>query len=520
MYRDKHEFSLPDLIEQSAKLYGNREALRDINGVVSYNEFYTRVKTLANRLIEAGLRPGDRVAFLFPNSIEFVIVHYAAMCSGGVSVPIDNFIAPKNLSYQLRDTAARFFLFDSSHWEMISRADLPPVKFMAVGGDPTKIKGRFFNRDVVNIDEILSDRVDKELPSVSSGQWAILLYTTGTTGKQKGVVLTHRNLVVSAMNIMEKCEVTIDDCELTALPQTRLFGLAHVHGYLSLGARMMLVRNLILPQKVLPLIEEIGATSFPHVPTAFYMLMDNYPQLLSKYGNRLRYILMCSAPCKPERYRELKRLVPDVRIFHSYGLTEAARSTIIELDKHPDKLTSVGRPTPKMKITIVDGDIVQPPDKNGEVILKGDIVTPGYWNLAEENERSFCEFGFRTGDLGYLDRDGFLYIVGRIKEIINVSGLKVNPMEIEEVLLNFPGIKDAAVVGFPDERGSLNEKIVAFYVPERGREIDTRKLKNHCYINLENFKVPVHFKAIERVPRTVSGKIQRLQLKEMYKDEI
>ena len=316
------------------------------------------------------------------------------------------------------------------------------------------------------------------------------------------------------MNIMETCEVTADDCELTALPQTRLFGLAHIHGYLSLGARMMLIKNLILPQKVLPLIEEIGATSFPNVPTAFTIMMDQYGELLKKYGSRLRYILMCSAACKPERYKQMKSMLPDVRIFHSYGLTEAARTTIIELDREPDRLLSVGKPTPGMTVSIVREDRIMPADEAGEVVIQGPIVTEGYWKLPEENKRVFSRHGFHTGDMGILDEEGYLFLVGRIKDIINVSGLKVNPAEIEDVLHNFPGIKDVAVVGFPDETGSLNEKIVVFYVTEDGQPIELKSIRHFCVQYLEQYKVPVHAEQIDEIPKTVSGKIQRNRLRE------
>jgi len=516
MYKNKHNESLVTLLKQSADKYSDKIALRDVKGTITYKEFFQHVETLASFFVDQGLQVGDRVGFVFPNSIDYVTVHYAVIRAGGVSVPIDNFITPRNLSFQLKDTEAKFFLFHSEHWDKISETDLPQLDFVATTKLPKDNSKSPFQQDVFILDEIFQQSKQSDLPEITSGNRAIFLYTTGTTGRQKGVMLTHRNLVVSAMNIMETCEVTDADCELTALPQTRLFGLAHVHGYLSLGASMMLVRNLILPQKVLPLIEEIGATSFPHVPTAFYTLMDTYPNLLKQYGNQLRYILMCSAPCKEERYKQLKTFLPDVRVFTSYGLTEAARSTIIELDKHPSKLTSVGQSTYGMTISILDGNKVQPANAEGEVVLQGDIVTSGYWKLPEENKRVFCDHGFRTGDLGKLDDEGFLYIVGRIKDIINVSGLKVNPMEIEEVLKGFPGIEDVAVAGFPDEKGSLNEKIVAFYTTEDEKEKDVKALRDFCYQNLEKFKVPVHFERIQEIPKTVSGKIQRVKLREAY----
>lgn len=512
MYRHKHGYSLPKLLDQSASRCADKIALRDTGTEVTYRVLNSRVRCLASALIDQGLKRGDRVAFVFPNSVDYVTVHYAVMAAGGVSVPVDNFITPRNLAYQIENTGSRFLLFDRMHWDRIDRTGLNHFDFLASNGQASK-KGPGWAGKVCSLQDLVCSK-EKTLPEIKPDDQAMIIYTTGTTGRQKGVILTHRNLNVSAMNIMERCEVTENDCELTALPQTRLFGLAHIHGYMALGASMMLVRNLILPQKVLPLIEKIGATSFPHVPTAFYTLMDHYPELLREYGSRLRYILMCSAPLKPERCKQLKKMLPSVRLFTSYGLTEAARSTIIELDKHPDRLLSVGTPTPGMTIRIIDEDRIVPAGEEGEVVLDGSIVTPGYWNLPEENERVFNTHGFRTGDLGKLDEEGFLYIVGRIKDIINVSGLKVNPLEIEEELKKFEGLEDTAVVGFPDEKGSLNEKIVAFYVSSDGKDLDEKALRDHCYRQLESFKVPVLFRRIEDIPRTVSGKIQRVKLRE------
>jgi len=515
MYREKHPYSLTSLFFQAAEAGSSREALRDEQGMVDYAALAGRVKALALSLIEAGLKPGDRVAFLFPNSIDYVTVHYAVMSAGGVSVPMDNFISGKNLKFQLEDTEARFFLFDRSHWSKLLNLDLPDLDFVAGNGKQPDGEDSPF-RHVADMNQLIARGKSDSLPEVKPEHRAMIIYTTGTTGRQKGVSLSHQNLVISAMNIMEVCEVTADDCELTALPQTRLFGLAHIHGYLSLGARMMLVKNLILPQKVLPLIEEIGATSFPNVPTAFTIMMDQYGELLKRYGSQLRYILMCSAPCKPERYKQLKSMLPDVRIFHSYGLTEAARTTIIELDKHTDRLTSVGAPTPGMHVSIVKDDKAQPPGETGEVVISGPIVTEGYWKLPEENKRVFSKHGFHTGDMGKQDDDGHLFLVGRIKDIINVSGLKVNPAEIEDVLLNMSEIRDVAVVGFPDQTGSLNEKIAAFYVSADGRPVELKKIRDFCSKHLEQFKLPVHAEQIDQVPKTVSGKIQRNRLRESY----
>ena len=514
MYREYHAFSLVDLLQKSAARKADAQALADEGASVSYGTLYSRVEKLALALIEAGLQPGDRVGFCFPNSIDYVISHYAVMRAGGVSVPLDSFITPGNLSYQLRNTDARFLLFDQSHWDKMSKADLPSIAFAAVNGMPGAGEPSFLKSPVRLFDDIFRSGLDGRLPRIDPDGMAMILYTTGTTGRAKGVTLTHRNLVISAMNIMERCDVTEDDCELTALPQTRLFGLAHVHGYLSLGGRMMLMKNMILPQKVLPQIEAVGATSFPHVPTAFHILMNQYPDLLRQHASRLRYILMCSAPCKPDMYRSLKAMLPGVRIFHSYGLTEAARSTIIELDRYPDKLDSVGPPTPGTSISIVSEGRPVPAGQQGEVIIRGPIVTPGYWKREDENRQTFTEHGFRSGDLGYLDDDGFLFLIGRIKDIINVSGLKVNPVEIEDALNTHPDIMDTGVVGIPDDQGPMNEKIVAFVVMREDVSPDGKMLRDYLLDRLENYKIPVQFIKIDALPKTVSGKIQRNKLRE------
>ena len=516
MYHEKLNFSLIDLFAQTVQKRDSEIALYAGQREVRYLELSEKINKLAATLVEEGLKRGDCACILFPNSIDYVIAHYAVMSAGGISVPLDNFISDRNLLYQLKDTEARFFLFDGSHWEKVARTKPRDLHFLATNLLPENGTDSIFGLKVFDLNQIFMRKVEPHLPKLSPSQAAMLLYTTGTTGRQKGVVLTHGNLIISAMNIMERCEVTEEDCELTALPLTRLFGLAHVHGYLSLGAKMVLIENLILPQRVLPLIETKRATSFPNVPTAFYILMDKYPKLLQRYGNQLRYILMCSVPCKPERYRQLKKMLPKTRIFHSYGLTEAARSTIIELDKYQDKLNSVGTPTYGMEVVILKDQDPQPPNQEGEVVLNGSLVTKGYWKLPQENERAFCKQGFRTGDLGYLDEDGFLYIVGRIKEMINFSGFKVNPIEIEEVLREMPEIEDTAVVGVPDKDGLFNEKIVAFYVSRDGLEISSQSLKDYCYKHLEKYKVPLRFELIDEIPKTVSGKIQRVRLLEAY----
>lgn len=476
---------------------------------LTYGELAGSVRGLASRLAAAGMKPGDRIAFVLENGAEWIALHYAIMAAGGVSVPIDAAAPGPVIQYVLAVARPAMLVAErSSAAAALAGAGSVPVYALDATAE---------ERGIASLPS-----PGREAPlaglSGSDRRLALLIFTTGTTGKPKAVRLSEQNLAASASNIMKFCGVGPGDVEVTALPLTRMYGMAHVHGFLAVGGALVVEKNLRVPARTLNLIEEFGAVSFPGVPASLEILTRQYGPLLASAGASLRYVMSCSAPLRPALVSRLRELLPRARIINTYGLTEAVRSTMIDLTDpalSEEQRASVGRSVGDTVISILgkDGRAV-PAGEAGEIVLRGSIVTEGYWERPEENAQCFGPLGFRTGDLGRLDAEGRLYLTGRIKDIINVGGRKLTPGEVEEAILTVPGVKDCAVIGVPDDLDVAGEKVRAFIVRAGGATLEAPDLIRQLRTLLEPYKVPQDVVFVDGIPRTISGKTQYYLLRE------
>jgi long-chain acyl-CoA synthetase len=265
---------------------------------------------------------------------------------------------------------------------------------------------------------------------------------------------------------------------------------------------------------VLDALESFRATGFPGTPLGIGMLVDNYGPVFAKKAAALRFSVINSAPLPPDRTAQLQALLPQLDIMVYYGLTEASRSTFISLTRHgPGYYRSVGRPMAHAELRIADaaGQTVQGVEP-GEILIRGAALADGYWDNTEDAAVAFAGGWLRTGDLGHLDADGYLWIDGRLKDVINVGGYKVSPPEVETALTSFPGVLDAGVAGVEGLPGTTGEIVVAGLVTAPEFVLDEAALQQHCLATLEKFKVPTRFVRVERVPRTDTGKTRRADL--------
>ena len=429
---------------------------------------------------------GHVVVLAAGKQIEFVYAYFGAHLAGLKVVPIDAATNPTRLDYIVKQTHANLLVgFDDS------------------GQDVIKVRLKEFA-------ELSAEFTIPSFPETT--QIADILFTTGTTGKPKGVPLTYANEAAAARNINEYIGNTQDDIELLALPVSHSFGLGRVRCCLAKGATLILLGSFANVKKIYRTMEEEHVTGFTMVPASWRYLKKLTGDKLGDYKGQLRYIEMGSAFFSKDEKKELADLLPQTKVCMHYGLTEASRSAFMEFHQDAEHLDSVGKASPNTDIKVLDEkgkecDINQ----EGEICVKGKHVTHGYLDLPIEE--SFFGDYFRTGDWGYKTADGYIYLISRKKELINVGGKKVSPIEVEEQLFNISGIADCACIGVSDDEGVLGEVVKVFVVKEKDSIITFDDIKNQLNGKLETYKLPVHYEWIDEIPKTQNGKIQRGLLK-------
>lgn len=483
------EYSIEVAIFSHATSHPQKTAIIDDKGDrVSYSNLWENIRLAANALYSLGLKKGERIILSASKSVDFIFLYFGAHILGAIVIPVD----PEA---------------NSTRMDRIINATKPKFIF----GDLRNVK----NYNVVPFSEILRQSINiVSLNLPIAQQPADILFTTGTTGFPKGVVLTSSNEFHAAKNINEFIGNNSDDIELLALPISHSFGLGRIRCTLLAGGTIVILGSFASMKKFFSAIENYQVTGFGMVPASWAYISKMSCDKIGNYSQQLKYIEIGSAPMPKSEKERLIKLLPETRLCMHYGLTEASRSAFISFHDEYEHLDSAGKPTPNCEIAIFsESGRRLNTGEQGEVCVKGEHVCADYWNNHKEYLSDFHDGYFRTGDWGYIDQDGYLHLVSRTKELINVGGKKVSPMEVEEALESFEGIDEAACIGAPDP--VMGEVVVAFVTTP----LDTKK--EHEIIkalssSLENYKVPIAIRYIKELPKTSSGKLQRLTLKKEY----
>jgi acyl-CoA synthetase (AMP-forming)/AMP-acid ligase II len=342
---------------------------------------------------------------------------------------------------------------------------------------------------------------------------AAIIYTSGSTGEPKGVMLTHRNMLTAAASICSYLEMREDEVILCTLPLAFDYGLYQMIMAFRQGARLVLERSFAYPAQILTLMVAQGVTGFPGVPTMFSILAE-FKTLHAYDFSRIRYVTNTAAALPIKHIRMLKDVFPSARVYSMYGLTECKRCTYLppeDLDRKPG---SVGIAIPNTELWIVDEDGNKVgPGIVGQLVVRGATVMKGYWEKPEATAKKLRagplpgEHVLYTGDYCKLDDDGYLYFVSRMDDVIKSRGEKVSPKEVEATILDIAGVKEAAVIGIPDD--ILGHAVKAFVVLERTVSMSERDIQRHCLAKLENFMVPKVVTFVPELPKTDSGKIKK-----------
>ena len=459
---------------QHAETTPDKTALIWQDEVVSYAMLRKRIEEVAGGLRMRGVGQGDCLGIVAKKGLDFVYLYLAGQLIGAVNVVLDPEANEKRLEY---------------------------IKEMT--------KPKLMVEKVEGVEKVESVEKDEGL---SQDDPAEIVFTTGTTGAAKGVVLTHANIYGSASNINLFIGNGPDEVEILGLPLCHSFGLGRLRCTLLQGATLVVLPNFANVKAFFAAIEKYHATGFGMVPAIWAYIRKISGKRIAKYAPQIKYIEIGSAAMPLESKKELCEIFPTTRICHHYGLTEASRATFMEYHECIDDLKTIGREASDLvSIKIFNEQGVEVADgESGEMCVKGNMVTRGYLK-PEDNEHAFFGDYFRTGDGGYRGANGNLYLVSRLKELINVGGKKVSPVEVEDAVIAL-GVEDCVVVGVPDPSGIMGE-VPKCYVLNGATELTFDEIRAALVEKLESYKIPVLWDWIDIVPKTSSGKKQRLQLK-------
>lgn len=479
---------LSEHFKQSVENHRNRVALVDERGQSwTYEALGDEVERLAGRFRQL---PGDTVGILLLNSQRYVITMLALWVAGKTAVPLNYLLPPADLGFILKDSGMGSLVASGFFEEALE-----------------KVRPLFGDRGSI----VMADDEDFIPASVASDNLsqidpALFLYTSGTTGRPKGVVLSHQNLIANFESCKQAGTFTSSDSFLCLLP---FFHTYAITGTILLplltGSKMVLV-DRFHPLKVLQLIEEHKITCFLAIPSMYRVLASTEGDF---NVDSVRFPISGGEPM-PVAIAEAFAERFSIDIFEGYGQTEA--SPVVSLNTPgARKLGTVGKAVPGVEVVIWDKkNRVLPNGEIGEVMVRGKNVMEGYYNLEEETAKTISGEWLHTGDLGTMDNEGFLSITGRIKELIISAGENIYPREIEEVLVHHPAVKEVAVIGVPDEvRGEVPK---AFVIVNEGTTTDEKQLKAFCRDKLANYKIPKKFEIVEDFPRNPTGKVLKRML--------
>lgn len=498
---------------------------------LTYAQLDAQVDKVANGLTAQGLGAGERVAVYLPKQPETVTALFGASRAGGCFVPVNPLLKPRQVAYILADCNVRILVTSAQRLNVIAEAlaecpDLETVVLVdGVAGDT-----EFTGATVIGFDSLCAATTSTPHSRIDTDMAAIL-YTSGSTGHPKGVMLSHRNMVAGARSVATYLENSPEDRILAVLPLSFDAGLSQLTTAFSVGASAVLM-DYLLPRDVIRAVVKYDITGMGAVPPLWNQLATlEWPE---QAVSTLRYITNTGGAMPVPTTRALRNALPDTRVFLMYGLTEAFRSTFLppeEVDRRPE---SMGKAIPNAEILVVDehGKVCGP-GQPGELVHRGALVAMGYWNDPEKTalrfrpapgqppEAPLPEMAVWSGDQVVRDEDGFLYFVSRKDEMIKTSGYRVSPTEVEEVAYSVPGVAGAVALGLA--HATLGQAI-ALVIAHSDGDSDPEALReetlNACRRDLPNFMVPSLVIVRDSMPHNPNGKIDRNALADQYQDAL
>jgi long-chain acyl-CoA synthetase len=510
---DRFHRLVQDGLLASAETIPTKTAVVAEDATATFGQLLADAQRLAAWLQGEGLERSDRVAVFMENSLACVTTMLGVWLAGGVVVTVNPQTKADRLAFILDDSGAKFLIAEGpiSAIAAEAREEASAAPRLVRARAPKGVAPAAVDFEAI----VGKERVPHRSGAIPS-DLAALLYTSGTTGTPKGVMLTHQGLVFVTESIAEYLRLGSDERILNVLPLAFGYGLSQVLLATRLGATLLLERSFAYPAKTLQRIEAEQATVVPAIPTILATLASMFAEKGRTYESVTR-ITNAAAGLPPALHAPIRKLFPNALLFRMYGQTECIRVCYLEPELVDQKPTSVGKSIPGTEAFLLDDEgLPAAPGEVGTLYVRGPHVMPGYWKApaltadmikegSYEGDRVLC-----THDLFTVDEDGDLYFVSRSDEIIKTRGEKVSPVHVENVLFSIEGVKEAAVAGVPDDL--LGEAITAHVVAEEGVTLDAAEILRVCRERLEAFAVPHEIRFVDDLPKTPSGKVRRKSL--------
>lgn len=517
------------LISQQAAHVPNSVALLFKDDQLSYAELQHQIDLVSNGLMALGLEPDDRIATYLPKLPQTVFSLFGAAHAGGVFVPVNPLLKPKQVAYILDDCDVKVLITSTQRLQSLGEIlrCCPKLQTVVVVEDEHPEFESNYSESSYSVyswtNFTSSGHIIAPHPRIDSDMAAIL-YTSGSTGNPKGVVLSHKNMATGAKSVASYLNNTQEDCLLAALPFSFDYGLSQLTTAFSVGASVVLM-DYLLPRDVIRAIQKHGVTGLAAVPPLWNQLAQlEWPEETAK---SLRYMTNSGGAMPQATTNKLRAALPSTQVFLMYGLTEAFRSTYLPPDQIDIRPTSMGKAIPNAQVLVVRPDGTEcEPGEPGELVHRGSLVSMGYWNDHEKTAERFkpspakpegiplTEIAVWSGDQVQKDEEGFLYFISRMDEMIKTSGYRVSPSEVEEAIYALPAIKEAAAIGLAHP--TLGQAILL--VATLTEDTPTTSILKYCKKELPNFMVPQEIIILDNMPHNQNGKIDRKLLASEYSD--
>jgi len=498
--------NLGQLLKQRAETETKRVFVYFEDRKISFEELHSKVRSLAAGLVRWGLKQGDKAGIYLPNCPEFIESFLAVIYAGGVAMPINPAWKANELGSALEIAGARFLIFSQSQAQEIEKLEHGnrfPEKFVVIGDDThlewTNYQGLFVNEEIQPYDG-------------GDNQIATLVHTSGTTGRPKTVMLSHKNIMSNFSATAQFLKLRENDMILGVLPLYHVMGMAFTLAPLFSQAGVVLISDFI-PKETMAAFMNYKITIFVSAPFA-YTILGSLPGHPIAPVSSLRFAISGGAPLRQEMLERFEQRF-HLELLEGYGMSEATCVITMNPAGGARKVGSVGIPLPGMKIKVMsESNEELKPGEIGEIWVQGDSVMTAYLGDPEATKHAVKDGWLHTGDLGYFDNDGYFYIEGRKKDLIIRGGENIYPREVEEVLVRHPGVAEAAVIGIPD--WVWGEEVMAFVVPRKDASPSSEDLSDFCTKQLADYKCPRIWKIIPDMPRSATGEVLKQKLYDIY----